>query len=658
MGGSVLYNPEAPSSGQLVKGAHVAVRLGYVEAELAGNDQYIYTDIQEKAQYGTLQVIKINKEMLTFDWKAYSRQEALAAARYTITLNDSVDINGDGIADLAYAPPVRKRPGFENAVYLTFLSSQEKLNTSMFAVLQNQYSRSVYPSGIIGINPDGKFIISKYESNSSNRSLVMGAQKGDFVVDSLEGKYQRVSSVSVARSARAISDAELEDIETSVTISYYFTESEFIGYDAENLFLALPALIQETSRSSDSWVEKLNHILKNRDLIIVVAQTGATPIPADIFSSVVDQISSLTDDEVVQLNRKFLQETYPELCPEFVNPNDGFVEIIPLASLVLGDLDDFEQVDIQDATRAVSASEYETQRKNIDNRFEGYNKVFSQNLTIADLAAILKIDTKGFNMSFKESFLKVGVKGAFLNTWGVGASIEGVVYINADMNTDITTSFTKTLKDKKFFSYEKEIKIPVLSYGPITLKITAGTGAAIPLTIEVTTPVECKGRFAFTGLYGAGVKAEVKAGIGWKKVWFVRIPVLDIQKRGDKRKIEQTAYYIGANPSYSVGFKDASISVSPNLYAFIGMDLCEIVTGKIKAETGIEEKLALVYELLSNIPYLTARATTTAYAKLTADVAIGYKFPVIGFLGYSNSFILAEPLKKKLYEAVVYQKKI
>jgi hypothetical protein len=37
MGGSVLYNPDQPSSGQLVEGAHVAVRLGYVAAETVGS---------------------------------------------------------------------------------------------------------------------------------------------------------------------------------------------------------------------------------------------------------------------------------------------------------------------------------------------------------------------------------------------------------------------------------------------------------------------------------------------------------------------------------------------------------------------------------------------------------------------------------------------
>ncbi|MCX7655093.1 MAG: hypothetical protein N2Z76_01010 [Treponemataceae bacterium] len=70
-----------------------------------------------------------------------------------------VDINGDSKPDLKYMPPIQKRPGMENAVYLTFLSSQEEGYTTMFAVLPEQYSRGVYPSGVIGVNPSGKFII-------------------------------------------------------------------------------------------------------------------------------------------------------------------------------------------------------------------------------------------------------------------------------------------------------------------------------------------------------------------------------------------------------------------------------------------------------------------------------------------------------------------
>jgi hypothetical protein len=92
-----------------------------------------------------------------------------------------VDINGDGIPDITYVMPARRRPGMENAVFLTFLSSQETQTTSMFAVIQEQYSRGVYPSGLIGINPDGRFIATKYEhTHSTARSAVKGLVYGDF----------------------------------------------------------------------------------------------------------------------------------------------------------------------------------------------------------------------------------------------------------------------------------------------------------------------------------------------------------------------------------------------------------------------------------------------------------------------------------------------
>jgi hypothetical protein len=41
----------------------VAVRLGVAAAEYVGEDHYTYTDIQERAQYGSLKIIEINKNL-------------------------------------------------------------------------------------------------------------------------------------------------------------------------------------------------------------------------------------------------------------------------------------------------------------------------------------------------------------------------------------------------------------------------------------------------------------------------------------------------------------------------------------------------------------------------------------------------------------------
>ena len=43
--------------------------------------------------------------------------------------------------------------------------------------------------------------------------MIYGIQKGDFVLDTIDGKYQRVVSSVVSRNARTISESELEDVE-------------------------------------------------------------------------------------------------------------------------------------------------------------------------------------------------------------------------------------------------------------------------------------------------------------------------------------------------------------------------------------------------------------------------------------------------------------
>ena len=71
MGGSILYNPEKSATGQLAKGVSVAIRLGYVECEFINSEQSVYTDIPEKAQFGTLYITDINKNSISFQVKLF-----------------------------------------------------------------------------------------------------------------------------------------------------------------------------------------------------------------------------------------------------------------------------------------------------------------------------------------------------------------------------------------------------------------------------------------------------------------------------------------------------------------------------------------------------------------------------------------------------------
>jgi hypothetical protein len=220
MGGSVLYNPVQHTSGHLAKGTVVAVQLGKVDRENVNTEQSNFTDREEDTRYGYITVNSIDKNQIGFTYTEYAVNGSSSnTSAYNIRLNHQVDINYDGNPDITYVTPFCKRPGMEEATYLTFLSSQKTLTTAMFAVLPEQYSRGVYPSGLIRINPDGKFIVTKYENNGTSRSVLAGIQRGNIIIDNLTGKYQRVST-SFNRGARAISNTELKEIEQTNTPVY------------------------------------------------------------------------------------------------------------------------------------------------------------------------------------------------------------------------------------------------------------------------------------------------------------------------------------------------------------------------------------------------------------------------------------------------------
>ncbi|WP_024465309.1 hypothetical protein [Treponema pedis] len=207
MGGSVLYNPDNPSGGHLVKGAVIAVRFGTV-AQRSEEDAVIYTDNADDERFGILKVLDVDSEKLGFSVVLFDKNGGQTQREYKLAVGEQADINGDGVNDIHYYNPKTTRAGFENALYLTFLSSKEKLVTTMFAVIVEQYGGS-YPSGLIGINPDGKFIYSKYEPNSTTRAVVYGLSDDDFVLDSEAGSYFKTANVSQTGSARAVEDKDI-----------------------------------------------------------------------------------------------------------------------------------------------------------------------------------------------------------------------------------------------------------------------------------------------------------------------------------------------------------------------------------------------------------------------------------------------------------------
>ncbi len=644
MGGSVFYNPEQPSTGQLAKGVNIAIRLGHVQRVSVDSYSALFSDVPEEAKYGSLLITEINKDEISFLVKLYNANgESLGSSSRSLCIGESLDIDDDGLLDIQYKDPVRKRTGLESAIYLNFLSSQENLNTSMFAVLPEQYNRGVYPNGIIGINPEGKFIISKYEGSNATRSVVTGVQKGDYVLDSIEGKYQKVISSGTGRNARSIADSEVEDIiDVEITVSYKFTEADFTnGYNMDLLFNSLPLSVREECQDGDPILDKLNSVLLLRNLISTVAQIQETPIPGEDLDEVLDQISNLEDDEVVQLNRIFLEAMYPETCPGYVDPMEGMAQVLPLASLIIGEDSNPEpSVELNRNVRAASGSEFDKQRAVLEKTYEKYKTVFSKNLESPSF--------NGVKIVLNNSFVKIGVKGSFSASWGnIDSTVDGVVFLSADTNVATTIKFTKNL-----FSAEQKVVYPVLVYGPIVFKVTASVGVNVPLTVSMPIDANFSLRAAFAGLYEGGVKVGLDYGIRWKKKWIIKVPVPYCDGRGSTWSHESTIYYVGSSSSNSLTFSGITATINPNVNGVLRADISDCVYAQVVARAGLTGKLAIIYV----DPTLTGTATVNANAGLTSEAGIGLKVPVINkWYGKKWNWNLIGPYDKQLASWQVFK---
>ena len=175
MGGSVVYNPSDLSVSQLSNGVVVALRFGKINRIDAGNNQYVYADDEDDAVFGYINVSDVNNDSISFDYYEfeYDEKNAVKKSSFVLRNGDFADINSDGYNDVVYRPAPTVRPGSEKSMWLTFINDpNEYFYSTMFSVLPQQYARSVYPGGIIGVNTEGRYIVNKYDIGTSNRAAV------------------------------------------------------------------------------------------------------------------------------------------------------------------------------------------------------------------------------------------------------------------------------------------------------------------------------------------------------------------------------------------------------------------------------------------------------------------------------------------------------
>lgn len=361
MGGSILYNPKDLSNSQLLQGIYIATRLGKVTKNEVSKDDIIYTDIENEALYGYIYINNITEKSINFSYVEYSQNGIKNTEKsFNLEVNQNADLNGDGLADVSYSKPLTKRAGLEKTLWLTFISNQENQYTSMFSILPEQYTRGVYPAGLFGINPDGQFIVSKYENNSSTRSVVKGLSAGDFVLDNKTGTYHKVKGNTSYKNTRSIDESDLETEDSIADVNFYFTEEDFsTGYSAIELIETLPLEIinkYEPVSSELEAVVTLNKILLQENFVPLCIKNLNLEIDSE-FQEILAITNTLSEYELVSFNRMFMSDTFKEVCPAIDYNCTDITDILPLVSVYINATENEEESDTNE-TRSVSSLSY------------------------------------------------------------------------------------------------------------------------------------------------------------------------------------------------------------------------------------------------------------------------------------------------------------
>jgi hypothetical protein len=635
MGGSVYYDPVDIVGSQLKPGIVIAIRLGRVTANVIDSRQTTYRDIPDQAKFGYLKIESINDSSIAFSYRIYDRSGAeLQYSTAVLKLNEQIDIDNDSVCDLLYEPPQRARTGMESAVYLTFVSSQEALTTSMFAIIPRQYSRGLYPNGVIGINPDGRFILCDVNVDGAMRSLPKQVENGDFILDTPSSSYRRIVR---SDSLRGLSEGDFKLITDQADMEWTFTAASFQGeQSAILLFRALPATITcfiTMPTSEEEAIAALNKVLSSRNLVREISLLQKVPIPQDDLATLLTDIETYSDAEIVMLNRLFLQHVFPDICPKVDETVIDIADVLPLASVIIGEPDaegsiySSSRALTPTSSKALTPSAYDSQRKVIEDRYSAFS-------TLKEFP----IECTGGDTRFKitNSGLKIGLRGTFDITWtSVSSTIEGAVFLQVDTNITANASFNMDL----IKPWSAESTTPVFAIGPIILNVGGKVSLSAPLNVSANASQSFGARLAFTGLYGAGIDVGANWGISSKKWWFISIPCPYFNPYADGRLISETAYYVGTDSTWNTALSGINISINPNISWGLTANISSVIRGSIMAGIGMTPQLTITNSP-SNLIVGTASVDLTT--SLTASAGVGVTIPIVNLkVGKDWDFPLA-----------------
>ncbi len=438
MGGAALYNPADLATSQLDEGAVVAVRLGKIQKTDVGDVKDVYSDIRDEAIYGYITIDDISQEQVTFSYFEFESvelsdsEDAVFKSSFTLEAGKSCDLNNDGIDDIRYMRPFTKRKGSEKAMWLAFVNAPEDIKvSSMFSVIPQQYARSAYPGGLIGINSDGRYVVSKYDVGTSNRAIVKSLAYGDYIVDNEANTFATYVGTKSSAKGRALADDEIRVMEINEDDApemYYFQNSEFVdNYSIYDLLDAMPSKIvtkEYKSLSISDAVAYLNELAKNSNLWQELVE-GDTSDAANEVRENLNGFSYDSELQVVLVNRKVLSVLYPDLCPQISTYSTSFPIIFPWFSLDLGDLKENSAALDRSAARAMNpilsnpsyTDEYKEYVRERDSVVEEFSHFKSFDLLPCIVGAVESPVLKSI-VGSSDSCIRIGIGGHLGSTNG------------------------------------------------------------------------------------------------------------------------------------------------------------------------------------------------------------------------------------------------
>jgi hypothetical protein len=699
MGGSLIYNPELGAAGQIVKRVKIAIRLSKVEVKDSGEPDELYKETE--CQFGYITVEDVNSDSIRLSYSEYNSAGNIGVQRpVTIPLGGSGDLNGDGFPDVSWDIPQFKRSGMEEARYLNFIASSEHGNVSMYSVVPAQYARGAYPNGIMGVNPDGRLILTRYQP-SGDRAAVRGAEYGDIVVDTRLNNYGyirdgakfRIAAVRIGDAGENVSGTVLDPEWTGAPITApgddavdggdpgynpiipspdngedngvvigeidWFTKEQFTVYaTVQKLYEALPSAIKSgTPSSEDEYIAALNTIILEppREVITAVLDAGTNQFTTEFINGAgeltnsteypQDSSSISTSDKkamVAAVNRAFLSKAYPALCP--LPTAKTIQEMFPILSVDFstGDANVLitEQIAelrrIQTEFNAVMAAERQGTSRAAASGYTTYQN--RKNQVQKDFESkFTNFGSLTFDKKIKNEIKNVCNDGTISITIGLYGSLK-CYWGKIELGVGAALLLNGEIDGPKV-SYQRKFALP--EWEP---KKTIQVG---PVLLDVGVSLEAgikteanvawaNGFIGFIGLYGGRVWVGADYGVRFK--WKV-IPVgAYFNTYTSSEKISETVFYGGPKADGNMLAESVNFIVSPYISFGPKLTLWKTIYGKI----------ACGAEMPSTLTLMSRHVDYTADLVFGASASAGIKYDFKIF-SYKKEFAQYEIIKKTTF---------